>query len=420
MQDKTAAIHYGYNKDIQKTMAVPIYQSNAYQFDSTEHGANLFDLKELGNIYTRIMNPTVDVFEKRMAALEQGAGALAVASGMSAIFYAITNVAGAGDNIVAASQLYGGTLTQFSHTLKRFGIEVRFFDGHKPEEGEKLIDEKTKAIFIETLTNPSIDVPDIEVYAKMGDKHGIITMADNTVATPILCKPIAQGIDIVVHSASKYISGQGLAIGGVMVEKADLVNKIKGNPRYAWFNEPDVSYHGLVFTEVPFPLFTLRVRLILLRDIGAALSPFDSWLFIQGLETLAVRMKEHSNNAMKVAEFLSSHPKVQQVNYPGLSSDSNHANAQKYFKDGLASGLLSFETGSFDVAKNIADKTKIFSLVANIGDTKSIITHSASTTHRQCSDEELKAAGVSPGLIRLSVGLEDVDDLIADLTQAMA
>lgn len=419
MDFKTLAIHHGYEKDVQKTMAVPIYQSTAYAFDSTEHAANLFDLKELGNIYTRIMNPTVAVLESRMAALENGSGALATASGSAAIFYAIINVAGPGDNVVVASQLYGGTLNLFSQTLKRMGIQARFFDVHQPEEARKLIDENTKALFFETLTNPSIDVPDIEAYAKIGEERGVLTVVDNTVATPAICQPLTHGIDIVVHSASKYISGQGLCLGGVMVERESLVEKMKDNARYPWFNEPDESYHGLVYTAVPFPLFTLRVRLVLLRDTGAALSPFNAWQLIQGLETLAIRMKEHSANALKIAEFLSGHLAVEKVNYPGLGRDANHANAAKYFKSGMASGLVSFDVGSFEKAQAIADKTKIFTLVVNIGDTKSIITHSASTTHRQCDEKGLKQAGITPGLIRLSVGIESADDLIDDLKQAI-
>lgn len=419
MRDKTIALHHGYDKSTyQKTMAVPIYQTTAYTFDNTQHGADLFDLKVLGNIYTRIMNPTTDIFEKRVAALEGGAGAIGVASGMAAIFYAIANVAKAGDNIVSAYQLYGGTLNQFTHILKRFGIEVRYFDVHKPEECERLIDDKTKAIFFETLTNPSIDVPDIQRYAEIGDKYGIITIVDNTVATPILCKPFEYSIDVSLHSASKYMTGQGLAIGGVVVERNEIVKKIKDNPRYEEFNKPDESYHGLVLVNVPLPIFTLRIRLVLLRDLGAALSPFNAWLFIQGLETLALRMKEHSSNAQKIAEFLTTHPKVKEVMYPGLPNNKNYKNAQKYLKNGC-SGLLSFDVGDFEVAKKITDSVKIFSRVVNIGDSKSIITHPASTTHRQLGEKELLKAGVLPGMIRLSVGLEDVADLIDDLKMAM-
>jgi O-acetylhomoserine (thiol)-lyase len=313
MEFQTSALHAGYEKDSQSTMAVPIYQSTAYEFRDVEHAANLFALKELGNIYTRLNNPTTDVFEKRFAQLEGGHAALATSSGMSAIFYAIANVAEAGDNIVCASQLYGGTLTQTAHTLKRFGIEARFFDVHAPSQIEALVDEKTKAIFFESLTNPSIDVADIEAIVAIANKHNIITIVDNTVATPAICNPIKHGVDVTVHSASKYTTGQGLAIGGIMVEREGILEKIKDNPRYYHFNEPDESYHGLVYVDVPLPIFTLRARLSLLRDLGAVVSPFNSWLFIQGLETLSLRMKEHSNNALAVATFLESHPKVKKV-----------------------------------------------------------------------------------------------------------
>lgn len=419
MEIQTLALHEGYTKDSQGTMAVPIYQTTAYEFRDVEHAANLFSLKELGNIYTRLNNPTTDVFEKRFAALEDGAAALATSSGMSAIFYAIANAAQAGDNIVCAKQLYGGTLTQTAHTLKRFGIESRYFDAHNPDEIESLIDEKTKVIFFESLTNPSIDVADIEAITAIANKHNILTVVDNTVATPILCQPFKFGVDIVVHSASKYTTGQGLAIGGILVERKDLVEKLKNNPRYSHFNEPDESYHGLVYTQVPLPPFTLRARLSLLRDLGAVVSPFNSWLFIQGMETLALRIKEHSKNAQALAEFLEAHPKVQKVNYPGLKSNANYAMAQKYFYDGLSSGLLSFEVESFEEATKIVNATKLYSLVVNIGDSKSIITHPASTTHQQLSSEELKACGVPSGLIRISCGLEDANDLIADMKQAL-
>ncbi|MDX1295797.1 MAG: O-acetylhomoserine aminocarboxypropyltransferase/cysteine synthase family protein [Sulfurimonadaceae bacterium] len=419
MQFQTNAIHAGYDKDTQGTMAVPIYQSTAYEFRDVEHAANLFSLKELGNIYTRLNNPTTDVFEKRFAALEGGAAGLATASGMAAIFYAIANAAEAGDNIVCASQLYGGTLTQAAHTIKRFGIEARFFNVHKPEEMEALIDDKTKVIFFETLTNPSIDVANIGALTAIADKYGILTVVDNTVATPALCRPINHGVDIVVHSASKYTTGQGLAIGGIMVEREDLVEKIKGNARYPQFNEPDMSYHGLVYVDVPLPVYCLRARLSLLRDLGATIAPFNSWLFIQGLETLSLRMKQHSHNAKLVAEFLEAHPKVGKVNYPGLKSNSNYSNAQRYFEEGRASGLLSFEVSGFDEAKKMVDQTELFSLVVNIGDSKSIITHPASTTHMQLSEKEMAACGVQPGLVRLSIGLENPADLIDDLKQAL-
>jgi len=419
MQLQTNAIHAGYEKDSQSTMAVPIYQTTAYEFRDVEHAANLFSLKELGNIYTRLNNPTTDVFEKRFASLEGGAAALATSSGMAAIFYAIANCAEAGDNIVCAKQLYGGSLTQTAHTLKRFGIQARFFNVHNPSEIESLIDDKTKVIFFETLTNPSIDVADIEAITTIAQKYGIITVVDNTVATPVLCRPFESGVDVVVHSASKYTTGQGLAIGGIVVERNGLVDLVRGNARYPQFNEPDESYHGLVYVDVPLPVFTLRARLSLLRDLGAVVSPFNSWLFIQGIETLSLRMREHSRNALAVAEFLESHPKVKKVNYPGLKSNANFSNAQRYFSDGMASGLLSFEVESFEEAKKIVDATQLFSLVVNIGDSKSIITHPASTTHQQLNPEELIACGVPSGLIRLSIGLESSSDLIDDLKQAL-
>ena len=416
---QTQALHAGYDKDSQSTMAVPIYQTTAYEFRDVEHAANLFALKELGNIYTRLNNPTTDVFEKRFATLEGGVAGLATSSGMSAIFYAIANAAEAGDNIVCARQLYGGTLTQASYTLKRFGIEARYFDVQNPSEIDALVDDKTKVIFFESLTNPSIDVADISAITAIAKKHGILSVVDNTVATPVLCRPLEHGVDIVVHSASKYTTGQGLAIGGIMVERHDLVDFIRGNARYPQFNEGDESYHGLVYVDVPLPLYCLRARLSLLRDLGAVVSPFNSWLFIQGIETLSLRMREHSRNAQIVAEFLEAHPSVQKVNYPGLKSNSNYANAQRYFDQGQCSGLLSFEVADFELAKKIVDATKLFSLVVNIGDSKSIITHPASTTHQQLSFEELAACGVPSGLIRLSIGLESPADLINDLTQAL-
>jgi len=419
MDLQTEALHAGYTKDTQGTMAVPIYQTTAYEFRDVEHAANLFSLKELGNIYTRLNNPTTDVFEKRFAALEGGEAALATSSGMSAIFFAFANAAEAGDNIVCAKQLYGGSLTQTAHTLKRFGIEARFFDVHQPQELEGLIDEKTKVIFFESLTNPSIDVADIDAIVTIANKYNILTVVDNTVATPVICRPFEHGVDITVHSASKYTTGQGLAIGGILVERKNLNEKIKGNERYSHFNTPDASYHGLIYTEVGLPSFTLRARLSLLRDLGAVVSPFNSWLFIQGMEHLALRMREHSKNALALAQFLESHPKVKKVNYPGLQSNANYPMAQKYFKDGLCSGLLSFEVESLEEATKIVNATQLYSLVVNIGDSKSIITHPASTTHQQLSHEELVACGVPEGLIRISVGLESAEDLIADIKQAL-
>ena len=419
MDLQTTALHAGYEKDSQRTMAVPIYQTTAYEFRDVEHAANLFALKELGNIYTRLNNPTTDIFEKRFAELEGGEAAVATSSGMSAIFFAIANSAEAGDNIVCAKQLYGGTLTQTAHTLKRFGIEARFFDVHNPNAIDDLVDDKTKVIFFESLTNPSIDVADIDAIVKIANKYNILTVVDNTVATPILCRPLERGVDITVHSASKYTTGQGLAIGGILVERKGLVDKLKNNPRYLHFNEPDESYHGLVYVDMPLAPFTLRARLSLLRDLGAVVSPFNSWLFVQGIETFALRMREHSKNALELATFLESHPKVKKVNYPGLKSNSNYNNAQKYFEDGACSGLLSFEVDSIEEATKVVNATKLFSLVVNIGDSKSIITHPASTTHQQLTQEELNACGVPAGLIRISCGLESSKDLINDIKQAL-
>jgi len=419
MQQETLAIHAGYNKDEHLTMAVPLYQTTAFEFKSTEHGANLFALKELGNIYTRLSNPTTDILEKRFAEVEGGGAAIATASGMSAIFYAISNVAEAGDNIVTSDKLYGGTYNQFVHTLKRFGIEVRFFDTFNPSSAEELIDEKTKAIFFESISNPSIDVIDIEAIVNVAKKHNIMSMVDNTVATPYLFKPFDWGIDLSIHSTSKYTTGQGLAMGGMIVERKGLNEFIKTNERYKHFNEPDMSYHGLVYTSLEgFPAFCLRVRLGLMRDIGAVPAPFNSWLLIQGLETLGMRMKQHSEASLKIAEFLKAHDSVQSVKYPLLEGDINYENAKKYLIDG-ASGLLAFDVGSYEKAESIIDKLEIFSLVTNIGDTKSIVTHSASTTHQQLSPEDKIACGVTPGLIRLSIGLESVDDLIEDLKRAL-
>jgi O-acetylhomoserine (thiol)-lyase len=419
MREKTAAIHFGYDGNDQHTMAVPIYQTTAYDFGSINYAADLFDLKKSGNIYTRVGNPTTEVFEKRFAKLEEGVGALATASGTSAIFYTIANVAEAGDNIIVANQVYGGTTTLTSHTLKRFGIKAKYFDVNNLEALESLIDEKTKLILCESITNPSIDVADLEEIAKIANKAKILFCVDNTVASPIICKPLKFGADIVVHSTSKYTTGQGLAIGGIVVESSSAKEKILDNPRYYHFNEPDQSYHGLIYSSLDAPIFTLRARLALLRDFGAVPSPFNSWLFIQGIETLPLRMVQHSTSALEIAKFLESHPKVKKVNYPALKSSPHYKLAQKYFKDTMASGLLSFELDSKKSAQEVANSTKIFKVVANIGDSKSIITHPASTTHQQLSKEELKLAGVPEGLIRLSVGLEDSQDLIEDLDQAL-
>ena len=418
MNPETLALHAGYEKDTQGTMAVPIYQSTAYEFGSAERAADLFALREFGNIYSRLSNPTTDVLEKRFAEVEGGAAALATGSGMAAIFYAVANLAAAGENILVSSRLYGGTLTLVTHTLKRFGIEARVFDAKNPQAMEGLIDQNTRAILFESISNPSIDLPDIEGIVNIGSSYKIVTVCDNTVATPFLFRPFEWGIDVSVHSLSKYVTGQGLAIGGILVERAGLNDLLRGNERYAHFNEPDESYHGLIYADLPLPAFCVRARLSLARDIGAVPQPFASWLFIQGLETLSLRITRHSENALKVAQFLKNHPKVKSVKYPGLEGDENHDRAKRYLRGGFG-GLLSVDMGDFDVAKKMMNNTRIFSRVANIGDSKSIITHSASTTHQQLSKAELKACGVGEGLVRLSIGLEAPEDLIADLEAAM-
>lgn len=418
MEKETLALHAGYEKDSQGTMAVPIYMSTAYEFRDSEHAANLFALKELGNIYTRLMNPTSAVFEKRFAQLEGGVAAIATASGMSAIFSSIVNLCQAGDNILVANAVYGGTSTLTDHTIKRFGIETRKFDVTNPSNLEELIDEKTKLILFESLSNPNLQVADFDTIIAAANKHNIITIVDNTVATPMLCNPIALGCDVVVHSTSKYTTGQGLALGGIIVDSGISGEKIKGNLRYSHFNEPDESYHGLVYSDLPFPPFIMRILLCVLRDLGAAPSPFNSWLMIQGLETLNLRIQQHSNSALKVAQFLESCDNVVRVNYPGLKSDSNNQRASKYLQNG-ASGLLSFEVKDLATAKSIVDNIEIFSCVVNIGDSKSIITHPASTTHQQLSAQELVQSGISEGLIRLSIGLENTDDLINALKKVL-
>ncbi|AII14861.1 O-acetylhomoserine sulfhydrylase [Campylobacter iguaniorum] len=422
MQKETLATHFGYNsKEGFGSMAVPIYQTTAYDFGSCETAANRFALKELGQIYSRLTNPTLDVFEARVAALEAGRAAISTSSGQAATFFAIANLAEAGDNIIISNKIYGGSTTLLTHTIKRFGIEARVFDSDTAEDLESLIDANTKAIFFETLSNPQIAIPNLEKIVEVANKYNIVTVADNTVATPVLFNPLLKGVDIVTHSASKYMSGQGLSIAGVVVSSEGLNDKLVGNDRYEHFNTPDESYHGLVYADIAsvFDIFTLRIRLTLLRDIGATLSPFNAWQLIQGLETLSIRVKEHSKNALEVAKFLENHPKVKSVNYPGLESSPLNQYVKANFTGGLASGLLSFDVGDKETAASILNKVKIFSVVVNIGDSKSIITHPASTTHQQLSDEELKATGIGGGLIRLSIGLENAKDLISDLEEAM-
>mgnify|MGYP003084750389 FL=1 len=422
MKQETAAIHVGYDThEGFGTMAVPIFQSTAYDFGSAETAAARFDLKDNGYIYTRLSNPTTDIFEKRVAALEVGAAAIATASGQSALFYSIINLAQAGDNIIIAKKIYGGTTVLFTHTLKRFGIEARVFDSDTADDLEALIDEKTRAIFFFFFSNPQISIPNIEKIVEIANKYGIISITDNTVPTPIIFQPLRHGIDVCVHSASKYMSGQGLSLAGVVVSANHLNEKLKGNKRYEHFNVPDASYHDIVYADMTdnFDIYTLRMRLAVVRDIGAVISPFNSWQLIQGLETLAVRVERHSQNALKVAKFLNSHKHIKSVAYPGLADNVDHAKAQKYFKDGMANGLFCFETDSFERAKKMLERVKLFKIVVNIGDTKSLITHPASTTHQQLSSEELIKADITKELIRVSIGLENAEDLIADLAQAL-
>ena len=421
MEKETIALHAGFDKkEGYGSMSVPIAQTTAYAFRDSDHAAHLFALKELGPIYTRLNNPTTDVLEQRFAQLEGGAAALCTSSGQSAIFYAIVNVAVAGDNIVISDKLYGGAVTLLTHTIKRFGIEARIFKSDDASNLDSLIDNKTKAIFFESLSNPQIAIADIEKIVDIAKNRGVLTICDNTVATAALFNPISKGIDVVVHSTSKYTSGSGTVIGGIIVERDNLASFFKDNAsRYPDFINPDPSYHGLVYVDVPLPNFTLRARLALARDIGAVQSPHNSWLLIQSLETLSLRLDKHSSNAQEVAEFLETHNKVNKVSYPGLKSNAYYDKAQKYFKDGKSSGLISFEVDTYEEARRIIDSTKLFSVVVNIGDSKSLITHPASTTHSQMNEEELLAAGINPVTIRLSIGLENTLDLIKDLNQAL-
>ncbi len=416
MKDATIALHLGYEKDKEKAMQVPIFMSTAFEYENTDHAARLFNLEEEGNIYTRIGNPTTRVFEKRIAALERGIDALATASGMAGVFYSIANLVEKGDNIIISEKLYGGSITLSTQTLKQFGIKAKYFDAKHPENLEGLIDEKTKLILFESISNPALAVADFEKIVEIANKHNIITVCDNTLATPYSIKPIKLGVDIVVHSASKYIVGNGSAIAGCIIESPFAKEKLK-TQRYPQFNTPDESYHGLIYNEKFDNPFIARARLALLRDYGAVISPFNAWLLVLGLETLHLRIKAHSQNAMKIVEFLSKHPKIKKINYPFLKTDENYELAKKYLK--YAGGIISFELESYEKAKEFVSRLKIFSLVTNIADSKSLVTHPASTTHQQLSKEELLNAGVAEGLIRLSIGLEDVEDLINDLRQAL-
>lgn len=421
MKQETISIHGGYSPDpTTKAVAVPVYQTTSYAFDNTQHGADLFDLKVQGNIYTRIMNPTTAVLEERLAQLEGGIGALALASGMAAITYAIQTIAEAGDNIVSVSTLYGGTYNLFAHTLPKQGIEVRFFDYRDPASLEKLIDSRTKLVFAETIGNPLGNVVDLAAISAAAHKHGVPVIVDNTVATPILAKPFEHGVDIVVHSLTKYIGGHGNSIGGIIVDSGKFPWG-EHAARFPSLNTPDPSYHGVNYVEALGPAaYIARARVVPLRNTGAAISPFNSFLILQGLETLALRIERHSANALAVANYLAQHPKVKWVKYAGLADHPDHALVKKYLK-GQASGILSFGVqDGLQGGTRFIDALQLFTRLVNIGDAKSLACHPATTTHRQLNAEELARAGVSEDMVRLSVGIEHIDDLIADLEQALS
>ncbi len=425
MKLETIAVHGGFTSDpTTKAVAVPIYQTVAYSFDSAQHGADLFDLKVQGNIYTRIMNPTNDVLEKRVAELEGGIAALAVASGMAAISYTIQTIAEAGDNIVSASTLYGGTYNLFAHTMPQQGIEVRFADSRDPASFAKHIDAKTKAIYCESIGNPLGNVTDITALAKVAHDHGVPLIVDNTVPSPYLLRPIEHGADIVVHSLTKYMGGHGTTVAGMIVDSGKFP-WAEHKARFKRLNEPDVSYHGVVYTEALGPAaFIGRARVVPLRNTGAALSPFNAFLILQGIETLALRMDRTCENTLAIAHYLKTHPKVASVQYAGLPDHPDHAIVQRQM-NGRASGILSFDLKTTDgkareAGARFLDGLKLFTRLVNIGDAKSLATHPASTTHRQLNPEELAKAGVSEGMVRLSVGIEHIDDLKADLEQALA
>ena len=424
---ETLQLHAGQDVDLLTgSRAVPIYQTTSYVFNDTAHAASLFGLKEFGNIYTRLMNPTTDVFEKRIAALEGGVAALATGSGQAAQFIALNNILGLGDNFVSTSFLYGGTFNQFKVQFKRLGVEARFADGDSPEAFEKLIDEKTKAIYLETIGNPELNIPDFEAIAAVAKKHNIPVIVDNTFgAGGYLFKPLQHGADIVVESTTKWIGGHGTSIGGVIVDGGTYD---WGNGKFPQFSEPSEGYHGLKFAEVfgvnnplglPNIAFIIRARVEGLRDFGSSQSPFNSFLLLQGIETLSLRMERVNSNGQKLAEYLAQHPLVDKVNYAGLPSSKYYTLAQKYMKNGVG-GMLSIEIkGGKDAAAKFINALQLVSHVANVGDSKTLAIHPASTTHEQLSEEEQRRGGVTPGMVRLSTGIEHIDDIIADITQAL-
>lgn len=415
----TLAVHGGQEPDpTTGSRAVPIYQTTSYNFRDAEHAANLFGLKELGNIYTRIMNPTTDVLEKRIAALEGGAAALAFASGHAAISSAIFNIAQAGDEIVSAASLYGGTYNMFAYTLPRLGINVKFVDPSNPENFAKAITPKTKALYAETIGNPRIDVLDIEKVAAIAHANGLPLIVDSTFATPYLCRPIDFGADIVIHSATKFIGGHGTSMGGLVVDSGKFD---WSGGKFPTLSDPDPSYNGLRYTDAFGGLaFILRLRIQVLRDLGACLSPFNSFMFLQGLETLHLRLKRHSENALAIAQFLAAHKQVSWVSYPGLSNHVDHGKAKKYLPKGAGAILTFGIKGGLEAGRKFIDSLKVFSLLANVGDAKSLVIHPASTTHSQLTSQQRASAGAPDDMVRLSLGLEDAADLIDDLNQALA
>lgn len=420
MKLETLAVHAGYSPDpTTKAVAVPIYQTTSYAFDNTQHGADLFDLKVPGNIYTRIMNPTNAVLEERVAALEGGVAALAVASGMAAISYAIQTIAEAGDNIVSVSKLYGGTYNLFAHTFPRQGIEVRFAAHNELAKLEALIDARTKAVFCETIGNPGANIVDIQALADLAHRHGVPLIVDNTVASPALCRPFEHGADIVVHSLTKYMGGHGTTIAGAVVDSGKFP-WAEHKERFAILNTPDPSYHGVVYTEAfGTAAFIGRCRVVPLRNTGAALSPFNAFQILQGIETLPLRMERHTENALKAAQFLQKHPQVKWVNYAGLPEHPEHDLAVRYM-GGKPAAILSFGIeGGREAGARFIDALQLITRLVNIGDTKSLACHPATTTHRQLNEQELETAGVSLDMVRLSIGIEHIDDILADLSQAL-
>jgi O-acetylhomoserine (thiol)-lyase len=421
MKDETIAIHAGYHTDpTTKSVAVPIYQTVAYEFDNAQHGADLFNLAVPGNIYTRIMNPTNDVLEQRVAALEGGVAALALSSGQAAIHYAVINIAEMGNNIVSVPLLYGGTYTLFAHMLPKLGIEVRFAKDDNPASLEPLIDKKTSAVFCESLGNPAGNIPDMEAICAMAHRHGVPVIVDNTVPTPVLMKPFQSGADIVVHSLTKYMGGHGTSVGGIIVDSGNFPWPDHAE-RFPMLNNPEPAYHGVIYTQEFGPAaYVGRVRTVALRNTGSAMSPMNAFFFLQGIETLSLRMERHTENALKVAQYLERHPAVAWVRYAGLPSSEYYQLAQKYMQ-GRPSALMTFGIkGGFEAGVKFYDALKLFKRLVNIGDAKSLAAHPASTTHRQLTGPELAAAGVTQDMIRLCIGIENIDDILADLEQALA